>query len=998
MLVVREDDVTIAGTVRSGWFDFLPIVGQTTAYGWTIYVEPDAADAFRLIATDGTTNAFGWIRCRITPVAPYRYEPWRSQLLGELIGQRVRLGGTWCDRVDADSLKFTTIEPIAWILVDRGLSPIVEEHGFSQVIRDADVFAFSDDQDVSPLMPNAVPHHGEDRHVEISVPYPLKPQSNCNPVYAECDDREPAEAVQYDYRQKLQQQAFPIHADRAHAYTVVPEANGDTLHIEIDTGTPAAGQGFFYAKFTLTYDEPFDKMCFPDVCLADPSKSCQFNGEYRTTYAWPRLESVRAGDMLLGPAGGGGVLGRLLGALHPTQRFDHIVLFVEDDGRTVRHCTASDARLGEEEYINGTLKVKTPVGDFDAKIPIQGLRGDVVRYGWPGSISQSLGEICITGRNRLNSSFSFGSACAALLFAESAMPYKLWQLAPSERDKRTSFHDPEATATARQAKDAGKRLQFSLTRLQKDPAIRDDVDLLWPKLVKPHPYLESEARAALLVVAQEAKKIQAHYRFFGYSHSEIAITPAFLAPPKGDPSWLQEGSDWAGGTVAAMCSSFIWRSVQAANDVLQSSGRPVIELEGGRDPGDDRQRTDYDGLYQYGQEERVAAGKQLFGFMYDKVASKIQAKVDALPGLESAVASLYGGTVDAIKNMLATTVANQMCNSFASDAVSDFSGAWQGTGPGIAASPDDTFVNWDVKADLTQPPPLPGPGKVNVYGNPMAIVIPNPGWVAEPIYLMQNVVGTGEVHGSVVRRQRDGDPPQRVVGATVRLGCELTASDPEGNWEFLNTKAGRYHIKASMFIFDPFTKVSQEWKSKDKNDIVINNGAVLSGIVLELRPPPGVAANVNVEHHADIVDRRVIGKDAWGHFDLPQMLPLSFDPRDDPSTPTEQRNTKLRDTYDRTTPAVGSGQHVRVKVDARLHGVPGPGGSIHYDGSVELDVHVVFFDGDDGETNGTAEEIGVLVAVNAKHELPYNLVSDELVPDRASGKVTIHNFLAVLPS
>jgi hypothetical protein len=95
---------------------------------------------------------------------------------------------------------------------------------------------------------------------------------------------------------------------------------------------------------------------------------------------------------------------------------------------------------------------------------------------------------------------------------------------------------------------------------------------------------------------------------------------------------------------------------------------------------------------------------------------------------------------------------------------------------------------------------------------------------------------------------------------------------------------------------------------------------------------------------------------------------------------------------------VGSGQYVRVKVDARLHSVPGPGGSINYDGLVEVDIHVVFYDGDDGETNGTADELGVLVPVNdPPHEFPYNLVSNELVPDRASGTVVVHNFLAALP-
>ena len=122
------------------------------------------------------------------------------------------------------------------------------------------------------------------------------------------------------------------------------------------TPNPAAKQGFLYAKLALTYDEPFKDMCLPDVCLTDrPRPVC-------SPRSLPDLasSSIRTGRRHYSPAGGEGVLGRLLGALEPTQRSDHVVMFVEDDGATVRHCTDPDARLKEKVYINGRVRVKTP--------------------------------------------------------------------------------------------------------------------------------------------------------------------------------------------------------------------------------------------------------------------------------------------------------------------------------------------------------------------------------------------------------------------------------------------------------------------------------------------------------------------------------------------------------------------------------------------------------------------------------------------------------------
>ena len=75
-----------------------------------------------------------------------------------------------------------------------GVNVIIEEHGFTQAIQDVDVFAFSDDTIPDPLAPAVIPHPGEDRHIDVSIPFRVGPESNAVPVCAECDDREPAEA------------------------------------------------------------------------------------------------------------------------------------------------------------------------------------------------------------------------------------------------------------------------------------------------------------------------------------------------------------------------------------------------------------------------------------------------------------------------------------------------------------------------------------------------------------------------------------------------------------------------------------------------------------------------------------------------------------------------------------------------------------------------------------------------------------------------------------
>lgn len=998
---LREDAVVVRGTVRSAWLEPFERDAFCFSGRWHIMVELATGDPL-LSTADGKVSAFGWLDCVVTPVSPYRDQPRADRLLAELVGQKVYLAGSWGDVSDGGVIRATRVCAISRILVDRGITPLVEEHGFSQVVRDVDVFAFSDDTPL--LFLEAPPHHQEDRHLEIEIAFPFRPQRSAVPTFVECVDRDDAEGVLYQFR-STPAPGFPAHVDRQHLFTIEATPAGDILKLAIDTGLPANNQGFFYTKIALTYDEAFATMCHPDACLSDPNSSCQKTTESRLSYVPSTLSSALAGDLLLGPAGGTGVLGRLLGALEGPQFYDHMVMFVEDDGHSVRHCTASDERIAAEAYYTDEVTVWTPFGPQSKRLPLHGIRHDVLQFGWPGTISQSLSEVCVTGRNTSNPQFSFAGLYPEVLAAESASPPLLWQLAPAERDKRTSFHDPESAGTAKRNRDGHSRARYSLAKLQKDPAFRKEIDAdthrpvgwIWPILVKPHPMLAASAAQPLRAVAAAAKDLSAHYRFFSYTKAHIAVDPAHDAPPAG--SWSDHaGVDWAAGTKAAVCSSFVWAAVQAANEGLRAKGLPRILLEGEGEPEDHRAAAELDGLYQYTERERGAAAKALFQFTHDRVTGEVDKAVDALPALLGTLLDVVPGvtdTIDDVKQVLGNIVANQLCNTFAADTPADLGWSWQRPGTGIAVSPDDTSLRWDVRVTPTPPPPAPA-GRLNVYGNPVPVMVPQGGWRTTPIYRVDRVLGKGRVRGRVVRRMDRDHDSSPVMGATVRLGCRTTSTallaDRTVGFDFVDIKAGRYDLQAFLFVVDKKTMVGQEWRSQAR-DVQLRDGDDQSGIELELVPPPGVARTLDIRSHHDIVDRVVIGKDRWGHYDVDQKIQLAFDPLDNEDAPPEQQNTKWTETWTQFTPAVGSGVQVKVSVSATLKHDPGT----DPDGTIVCDVHIVLFDTSEGETDGTLDDVAITLAAGDSHETPYNMASDDTVPERASGTVTITNLPAALP-
>ncbi|MFZ0714803.1 carboxypeptidase-like regulatory domain-containing protein, partial [Mycobacterium sp.] len=675
----------------------------------------------------------------------------------------------------------------------------------------------------------------------------------------------------------------------------------------------------------------------------------------------------------------------------PPQLYDHMVLFVEDDGQTVRHCTASDDRIQNKRYYNGTVKVTTPFGDVEERLPLQGIRGDILAYAWPGSITQTLGEVSQTGRNTANAQFSYETFYPKVIAAEGPTKVPLWQMEPAERDKRTSYHDPEATQSAINDNDRSQRAWHPQTRLQAEPAWRTKQNQwIWPVLVKPHPMLDAAVRDALHVVADAAKDIQAHYRFYGYSQAAIADDPNFNAPPD---------SGWAAGTIAGVCSSFIWAAVQNANDKLRLAGKPVIELEGEPDPGDGRPPAEKDGIYHYTEDERREAAKALRKHTYDLVADQVQAKIDDLPGIVKAILNILpGDTADAAKDALATIVANQLCNIFAFDHTADFAETWTTPGTGAAVSPDDTQLRWDVNADPNTLPPSRA-GKITVYGTYTPVAVSKGGWVAEPIIKIHPTLGQGNLSGRVFKRDTPAAPLQPVVGATVRFGCQVTTSsviaEQRGVYRFANVAAGNYLLQASMFVKDPTAGTAVEWKSEPRL-VSLNAGDNIEDLDLELQPPPGLARHIKIDSHFDIVDKVVVGDDRWGHFNPTAELDLAWDPRDDPALPADQRNTKLDGSIPpMVTPEVGSGVHVRVEVKGKLKQTNMAG--TPYDGTVVVDTTLTFYDSGEGEVNAVVSDPGRELATGQSYEMPIHLESDDTVPERASGWVRITNIFAALP-
>jgi hypothetical protein len=319
---------------------------------------------------------------------------------------------------------------------------------------------------------------------------------------------------------------------------------------------------------------------------------CQATSETRFVPMPGRFMNAKKGDAILSP-GGTGLIGGLLRQVHPPQNYSHSGIMTRNQDE-LTHSTASEDRL-----------LDYPVGSFlGTPAPTDGHRADVLKYLWPGVITQAVADT-----------------------------FTLEGTVHGE-----PFPDPES----------GK----SYTISGFDPnnkKLADSGEVIPPAVVKPDPFIETvELRSQLrdaadIAIDQEGK---GHYRFYCYTDPTIGLDQT--APTD---------AGWAGGTIPSVCSSFIWMCLRQAGFSFEGGEMENADKEMGAEFGADSE----DGLYNYTAEERLTAGEWLYGELYDMVVET--ADIAGPEGLITAFTDMP----DDVANQILNTFASDWADTDAKD-------------------------------------------------------------------------------------------------------------------------------------------------------------------------------------------------------------------------------------------------------------------------------------------------------------------------------------------
>ncbi|MCI0746313.1 MAG: hypothetical protein L0Y58_13000 [Verrucomicrobia subdivision 3 bacterium] len=369
------------------------------------------------------------------------------------------------------------------------------------------------------------------------------------------------------------------------------------------------------------------QQCLPDQTPPEEGLACQLTDEWGWVSVPGRFVNARKGDVLLSPGSGGPILG-VLRHVSPPQIFSHSAIMIENY-YTLRHSTASELWMADH------------ASDSFTDAGSDGLDAESLQYIWPGTINQS---------------------------AENAMNGEL-------------FADPDGKTN-----EYGDVKQYPLSAMT-NGGLDPGNEIVDPLVVKPDPLLEAErdwVRSNLHRVADAAKEIQGHYRFFVYTNAQISSEPTgdFIAPNRS--GW------WASGTRPTVCSALVWAAAHGLKDpAVRLEGKEVFVKSSDLEPTDVSAgaQVDFrtrDGLYFYTEEERKVAGSWLYDYFYN-------------------VAYQIAGAGGVLFTDAASDTANQICNAFAfdwtgwSDVYDDEakdSDRWKEPGVGRAVSPDNIML-WD---------------------------------------------------------------------------------------------------------------------------------------------------------------------------------------------------------------------------------------------------------------------------------------------------------------
>lgn len=516
--------------------------------------------------------------------------------------------------------------------------------------------------------------------------------------------------------------------------------------------------------------------CLPDQELPSEDLVCQLTDEWAWVFIPARIMNARKGDTVLSPSGTSGVVSNLLHKVTPPQRFAHCGIMVQNF-YTLRHCTGSDDWLGD------ALVGTAITGDKGT----DGLDPEKLKYFWPGTVTQPVHE-------------AFNG---------------------------TQLPDPDGLKD-----DKGNLKYYRIAAFDFYTKDNGNNEIVEPLVVKPNPMIEAQfpqVRELLHRVAEESKKISAHYRFYCYSDSSISLNSQFKAPDKGK-DW------WASNTIPSQCSHFIWASMRSVQDpTIHLEGPGVftrsIDLEPNDQTGIQAVEVDdntLDGLYFYTEAERQNAAQKLYQDFYDIAYEKA-----------GVLGTLFTDAPD--------DLANQICNTFAFDwsgenADGDHakdSDKWKNPGNGRAVSPQN-ILNWDA-------PRLEGNTIYGVYGYSEKLVYRPARLEWRQVSRWKRVNRNAQLKGVVTRRGM----PQ--MGAFVTAGGREALTNDAGRFE-LTVPAGRYLVE-SRVPADGF-----EWEGNTSVDLTPGSS---QNIVIILKEPSDWFREVSIYGTMNLKDEETFGSDVF---------------------------------------------------------------------------------------------------------------------------------------
>jgi len=474
-------------------------------------------------------------------------------------------------------------------------------------------------------------------------------------------------------------------------------------------------------------------VCYPDdISDADAASAaaqqlvCQLtSGPPQTVTIPSAFQNAQAGDVILSPApaGDGDLIAALFGALTPSQHHGHSGIMTANFYE-ITHCTASSQRIGDNLNTDA------------AGIPTS-LNSQVLQYGWPGSVTQSIDE------------------------ATNSVP---WTAPEGKVYYETSFNFDDRGGPGEQ--------------------------LIPPLVVKPMPENEQTARPLLRQAADLARSKGARYGsqydstggtdagqqlsqggcyYSFYNYTKPQISAGFTDPASAAGGWAQ-------GLSPAVCSAFVWMCMKEtgipcvsgnATETLSDFTAQALatgEVAVSPDPGN----PTLDGLIYYSQEERQAGANALYHLFMEEALDQ-EDGFGSIPGINDAVAG---------------PIADQLLNCFAfGDPTMVGESNWQNPGAGNAVSPDNIEL-WS--------PPYFG------YLEPLQYLPSHTDQYTPSVWTRVTTYGT--ISGTVTRSDTGAPVSGALVWANLNVAGMYAYSGADGSYTLTSVPLGTYALKASATL------------------------------------------------------------------------------------------------------------------------------------------------------------------------------------------------------